>query len=148
MLEIYRRLRPGEPPTVEASETLINNLFFDPRRYDLSVVGRYKFNKKLALWARAADRALVDPVVHPATGELLFEPGHVLTRPELRDLDAIGVNEVVVDVEGQALRIFSNHMCDLGRYVDFDPEAECGIKERVRFSVLQELLEQYEGEEL
>ncbi|MBD5149276.1 MAG: DNA-directed RNA polymerase subunit beta, partial [Oscillibacter sp.] len=148
LLEIYRKLRPGEPPTVDSAETLINGLFFDPRRYDLSTVGRYKFNKKLALWVRAAERTLVDPVVHPATGELLYEPGHVLTRNELRELDAIGVNEVTVDVDGQALRIFSNHMCDLSRYVDFDPVAECGIKERVRFSVLQELLEQYEGDEL
>ncbi len=148
LLEIYRKLRPGEPPTVDSAETLINGLFFDSRRYDLSTVGRYKFNKKLALWVRAAERTLVDPVVHPATGELLYEPGHVLTRNELRELDAIGVNEVTVDVDGQPLRIFSNHMCDMSRYVDFDPAAECGIKERVRFSVLQELLEQYEGDDL
>ena len=148
LLEIYRKLRPGEPPTVDSAENLLNGLFFDPRRYDLSTVGRYKFNKKLALWARAAERTLVEPVVHPATGELLHEPGHVLTRAELRELDAIGVNEVIVDVDGQPLRIFSNHMCDMSRYVDFDPAAECGIKERVRFSVLQELLEQYEGDDL
>ena len=89
MLEIYRRLRPGEPPTVEAAETLMNNLFFDPRRYDLSVVGRYKFNKKLALWVRAAERRLAAPVVHPATGEVLYEEGHLLTRNEARELDAI-----------------------------------------------------------
>ena len=148
LLEIYRKLRPGEPPTVDSAETLIRNLFFDPRRYDLSMVGRYKFNKKLALWVRASGRALVEPVVHPATGEILYEPGHTLTRAETQELDAIGVNEVVVDVDGKPLKIFSNHMCDLKRYVDFDPEAECGIKERVRFSVLQELLEQYSGEDL
>ena len=148
LLEIYRKLRPGEPPTVDSAETLINNLFFDPRRYDLSTVGRYKFNKKLALWVRAAERTLVEPVVHPATGEILHEPGHVLTRGEARELDAVGVNEVIVDVDGKPMKLFSNHMCDLASYVDFDPQAECGIKERVRFSVLQELLEQYSGEEL
>ena len=148
LLEIYRKLRPGEPPTVDSAETLIRNLFFDPRRYDLSMVGRYKFNKKLALWVRASGHALVEPVVHPATGEILYEPGHTLTRAETQELDAIGVNEVVVDVDGKPLKIFSNHMCDLKHYVDFDPEAECGIKERVRFSVLQELLEQYSGEDL
>ena len=148
LLEIYRKLRPGEPPTVDSAETLIRNLFFDPRRYDLSMVGRYKFNKKLSLWVRASGRTLVEPVVHPATGEILHEPGHVLTRAEAGELDAIGVNEVIVDVDGKPLKIFSNHMCDLRRYVDFDPEAECGIKERVRFSVLQELLEQYTGEDL
>ena len=148
LLEIYRKLRPGEPPTVDSAEALINNLFFDPRRYDLSMVGRYKFNKKLALWVRTAERTLLEPVVHPATGEILHEPGHVLSRNEARELDAIGVNEVVVDVDGKPMKIFSNHMCDLSSYVDFDPLAECGIKERVRFSVLQELLGQYQGAEL
>jgi len=148
LLEIYRKLRPGEPPTVDSAETLIHNLFFDPRRYDLSIVGRYKFNKKLALWVRAADRTLMAPVAHPATGEILYEEGHVLRRSEARELDELGVNELIVEVDGKPLKIFSNHMCDLSRYVDFDPLAECGIKERVRFAVLQELLEQYEGEEL
>ena len=148
LLEIYRKLRPGEPPTVDSAQVLIDNLFFDPRRYDLSMVGRYKFNKKLALWARVSNQKLVYPVAHPVTGELLFEDGHVLTREEARELDAIGVNEITVDVDGTPLKIFSNHMCDLSRYVDFDPLKECGIKERVRFDVLQELLGQYEGEEL
>ena len=148
LLEIYRKLRPGEPPTVDSAETLLNNLFFDPRRYDLSMVGRYKFNKKLALWVRASDRRLLAPVAHPATGEILYEEGHVLTRAEAYELDAIGVNEVTIDVDGKSMKVFSNHMCDLSRYVDFDPLAECGIKERVRFSVLQELLAKYEGEEL
>ena len=132
LLEIYRKLRPGEPPTVDSSETLIHNLFFDPRRYDLSMVGRYKFNKKLALWVRAAEHKLLAPVAHPATGEILYEEGHVLTRAEARELDAIGVNEVTIEVDGKAMKVFSNHMCDLDRYVDFDPLAECGIKERVR----------------
>ena len=148
MLEIYRRLRPGEPPTVEASETLIHNLFFDPRRYDLSTVGRYKFNKKLSLWQRVPGYKLVYPVAAPATGELLFDEGHLLTKDDARLLDAVGVAEVTIDVEGQPLRVMSNKMCDLSHYVDFDPLAECGIKERVRFDVLQELLSQYSGEEL
>ncbi|MBQ1834336.1 MAG: DNA-directed RNA polymerase subunit beta, partial [Oscillospiraceae bacterium] len=148
MLEIYRKLRPGEPPTVEACETLINNLFFDPRRYDLSMVGRYKYNKKLALSARIRDQKLATPVADPATGEILFDAGHIVTGDEAREMDAIGVNDVTIDVDGKPLRVFSNHMVDLSRFVDFDPVAECGIKERVRESVLQELLAQYEGEEL
>ena len=148
MLEIYRRLRPGEPPTVEASETLIHNLFFDPRRYDLSTVGRYKFNKKLSLWQRVPGYKLVYPVADPATGEILFEDGHLLTKDDARLLDTVGVGEVTIDVEGAPLRVMSNKMCDLSHYVDFDPLAECGIKERVRFDVLQELLGQYSGEEL
>ncbi len=148
MLEIYRKLRPGEPPTVEACETLINNLFFDPRRYDLSMVGRYKYNKKLSLWARARGQKIVYPVADPRTGEIMFDAGHVLTDGEARELDAIGVNEVTIEVDGRPMRVFSNHMVDLSRFVDFDPLAECGIKERVRESVLKELLEQYSGEEL
>ena len=148
MLEIYRKLRPGEPPTVEACETLINNLFFDPRRYDLSMVGRYKYNKKLSLWARIRGQKLSFPIADPRTGEILFDAGHIVTDEEAREMDAIGVNDVTIEVDGRTMRVFSNHMVDLDRFVDFDPVAECGIKERVRESVLKELLEQYSGEEL
>ena len=148
MMELYLKLRPCEPPTVEAAETLMNNLFFDARRYDLSVVGRYKFNKKLSLWQRVTGCKLVYPVADPATGEILFEDGHVLTKEEARLLDAVGVGEVTIEADGAPLRVMSNKMCDLSHYVDFDPLAECGIKERVRFEVLQELLGQYSGEEL
>mgnify|MGYP003287689142 FL=1 len=148
MLEIYRKLRPGEPPTVEACETLINNLFFDPRRYDLSMVGRYKYNKKLSLWVRIRGQKLSFPVADPRTGEILFDAGHIVTDEEAREMDAIGVNDVTIEVDGRTMRVFSNHMVDLDRFVDFDPVAECGIKERVRESVLKELLEQYSGEEL
>ena len=148
MLEIYRKLRPGEPPTVEACETLINNLFFDPRRYDLSMVGRYKYNKKLSLWARIRGQKLSFPVADRRTGEILFDAGHIVTDEEAREMDAIGVNDVTIEVDGRTMRVFSNHMVDLDRFVDFDPVAKCGIKERVRESVLKELLEQYSGEEL
>ena len=148
MLEIYRKLRPGEPPTVEASESLIKNLFFDPRRYDLSMVGRYKFNKKLSLWTRIHGQKLAYPVADPRTGEILFDAGHVMTSDEARELDAIGVNDVTLDLDGKTLRVFSNNMVDLSRFVDFDPVAECGIKECVCKSVLEELLAKYEGEEL
>ena len=149
MLEIYRKLRPGEPPTVDSAETLVHNLFFDPRRYDLSVVGRYKFNKKLTLWARCRGQKLAAPVADPATGELLFEEGHVLTGDECRMLDTVGVGEVQIALDdNNAIRVFTNRMCDMAHYVDFDPLEKCGIKERVRYDVLQELLSQYEGEEL
>ena len=148
MCEIYRKLRPGEPPTVDSCRTLIDGMFFDQRRYDLSIVGRYKFNKKLALWHRIHDRKLVYPVADPMTGEILFDAGHVLTADEAKRLDAIGVNEVTIDVEGTAVKVFSNHMVDMDVYVDFDPLEKCGIKERVRFEVLKELLENFSGEEL
>ena len=149
LLEIYRKLRPGEPPTVDSAETLVNNLFFDPRRYDLSTVGRYKFNKKLSLWTRCRGQKLAMPVANPATGEIMHDAGHVLTGQECRELDAIGVSEVTVELDsGATVKVFTNKMCDMSRYVDFDPLAECGIKERVRYDVLQELISQYSGEEL
>ena len=149
MLEIYRKQRPGEPPTLDSAENLMQGLFFDPRRYDLSTVGRYKFNKKLTLWAQAKGQKLAEPVADPATGELLLEEGHVLSGDDCRTLDAIGVGMVKVRLEnGDIIRIFTNRMCDMSRYVDFDPKACCGIKERVRFDVLQELMGQYQGEEL
>ncbi|MEJ5965618.1 DNA-directed RNA polymerase subunit beta [Flavonifractor porci] len=148
LLEIYRKLRPGEPPTVDSAESLLNALFFDPRRYDLSAVGRYKFNKKLAIWTRLSGQKLAMPVVDPTTGEILAEPGEVLTRERARELEAKGVNEAILDLDGGVqLKVFSNNMVDMAGFVDFDP-AECGITEKVRFSVLQELLQNYSGEEL
>ena len=147
ILEIYRKLRPGEPPTVEAGETLLNNLFFDPHRYDLSIVGRYKFNKKLSLRGRVSGCRLVYPAADPVTGEILFDQGHLLSKEDAQLLDAVGVPEVTVEYNGQNIKVTSNRMCDLDRYVSFDPLAECGIKERVRFEVLQELLAQYGSDE-
>ena len=147
ILEIYRKLRPGEPPTVEAGETLLNNLFFDPHRYDLSIVGRYKFNKKLSLWGRVSGCRLVYPAADPATGEILFDQGHLLSKEDAQLLDAAGVPEVTVEYNGQNIKVTSNRMCDLSRYVSFDPLAECGIKERVRYEVLQDLLAQYGSDE-
>ena len=149
MLEIYRKLRPGEPPTLDSAETLLQNLFFDPRRYDLSTVGRYKFNKKLTFWTRAKGQKLAVPVADPATGEILFEDGHVLTADDCTLMDTVGVPEVSVTLDsGDTIRIFTNKMCDMRHYVDFDPRELCGIKERVRFDVLQELLGKYSGDEL
>ena len=149
MLEIYRKLRPGEPPTLDSAETLLQNLFFDPRRYDLSTVGRYKFNKKLTFWTRAKGQKLAMPVADPATGEILFEDGHVLTADDCTLMDTVGVPEISVTLDsGDTIRIFTNKMCDMRHYVDFDPRELCGIKERVRFDVLQELLGKYSGDEL
>ena len=147
LLEIYRKLRPGDPPTVESSETLLDGLFFDRRRYDISNVGRYKFNKKLSLYPRIAGFMLAEPVIDPLTGELLFEEGHVLTRDEARQIDAAGVVAVVLNVDGKLVRVFSNGFVDMDRFVDFDP-AEVGVTEKVRGNVLRGLLQQYEGEAL
>ena len=146
LLEIYRKLRPGEPPTVDSSESLLNALFFDPRRYDLSAVGRYKFNKKLAIWGRLNGQKLAQPIADPMTGEIIAEAGEVLTRERAREIEAKGVNEAVIDLEGTLIKVFSNDMVDAKGFLPFDP-AECGVTEKVYFPLLRELLEQYEGDE-
>ena len=152
MLEIYRKLRPGEPPTVDSAESLMNSLFFDPRRYDLSGVGRYKFNKKLTIWTRLAGQKLGAPVADPATGEIVAEAGEVLTRERARELDDLGVNEAVVEVDDlhtgvHMVKVFSNGMVDMSKFVDFDP-AKAGVTEKVCRRVLQELLDKREADAL
>ena len=147
LLEIYRKLRPGEPPTVDSAESLLNGLFFDPRRYDLSAVGRYKFNKKMAMGSRLSGHTLAMPVADPRTGEIIAEAGENLTRERAREQEDRGVNEAVLDVDGKLVKVFANNMVDMKNFVDFDPE-ECGITEKVSFPVLCQLLEQYSGEEL
>ncbi|MBR4232675.1 MAG: DNA-directed RNA polymerase subunit beta [Oscillospiraceae bacterium] len=147
LIELYKRLRPGDPPTVDSSETLLRNLFFDPRRYDISTVGRYKFNKKLSIWHRLNGKTLARPVADPMTGEILAEAGELLSRERAEELDARGVNDAWISVDGREVKVFSNGMAPLGSFVDFDPE-ELGIKEKVRLVVLKTLMEQYSGEEL
>ena len=158
LLEIYKKLRPGDPPTVESSETLLENLFFDHRRYDISNVGRYKFNKKLALYPRVAGYALAEPVADPMTGEIIADAGETLTRERVRELEKKGVNAVRLTVgENETVRVFSNGMVDAADFVHFsDDDAEnrriikeeLGLRERVRFILLRQYMEQYEGEEL
>ncbi|MCD8382910.1 MAG: DNA-directed RNA polymerase subunit beta [Clostridiales bacterium] len=147
MLEIYRKLRPGEPPTVDSCESLMEALLFDPRRYDLSEVGRYKFNKKLDIARRLSGQTLAAPIADPWTGELLAEAGETLTRERAQALAARGVNEALIDVEGVTVKVFANNVVDMSSFVDFDP-AEAGVTERVRVSVLKDLLDKYSGEEL
>ena len=144
MLEIYRKLRPGEPPTLDSAETLLNATFYDPRRYDLSAVGRYKFNKKMALWTRLSGRTLALPVADPRTGEIIAEAGETLTRERAKELDNAGVNEAVLDVDGKQVKVFANNMVDMKNFVDFDPEV-CGVTEMVFFPVLCQLLDRRGG---
>ena len=146
MLEIYRKLRPGEPPTVDSCESLMQSLLFDARRYDLSAVGRYKFNKKLDIANRLTNHILAAPLVDPWTGEILADAGETITRERARELADRGVNEALLDVEGTLVKVFANNMVDMSKYVNFDPE-ECGVTERVRISVLKELLEEYADDE-
>ena len=150
LLEVYRKLRPGEPLTVENSQQHLESLFFDPRRYDLSRVGRYKYNKKLGIANRLAGCRLSRPLVDPLTGEVLNEAGDLIGRARAIELEDAGVSVayVVVDDHGESreIKIISNGMVDIGRFVDFDC-GELGIHERVRFSILQEILENNESEE-
>ena len=147
LLEIYRKLRPGDPPTVESSETLLDGLFFDRRRYDLFSVGRYKFNKKLGLAGRLIGHQLAAPVADPVTGELIAEPGEVFTRERAEYLDSCGVTDVMLRADGKDVRVFTNGMVDMAHFVDFDP-AEVGVHEKVRLIILRQLMEQYQGDEL
>ena len=143
LLEVYRKLRPGEPPTIETSEQHLHNLFFDARRYDISRVGRYKYNKKLALERRIAGMTLAEPAADPLTGEVLFEAGATLTRDDAALLDKKGVREVLVDVDGHKVKVISNNMVDAEDYVDLSKEEleELFINEKVRFSVITEIAE-------
>ena len=140
LLEIYRRLRPGEPPTVETAAAHLDALLFDAHRYDVSSVGRYKFNKKMDIWTRLSGQELAEPIADPMTGEILAMPGEIISRARAMELSAKGVNEAVLKVGDQQVKVFSNGMVDMAGFVDFDPK-EYGIKEKVCFRVLKEMLE-------
>jgi len=151
LIEIYKKLRPGEPPTIDSARTLINNLFFDPKRYDLSEVGRYKFNKKMAISKRIVGRKLTRPLIDPMTGEIVAEAGSTLNREEALRVERLGVNEAWVEAnDGHEVKVFANNMVWVHDFTDITAEEakEMGIKERVRFSVLKSILEESEGEDV
>jgi DNA-directed RNA polymerase subunit beta len=146
LLEVYRKLRPGEPPTVDSAQSHIDSLFFDPRRYDLSKVGRYKYNKKLAITPRIMGRIAARPVVDPLTGEMLAEPDTVLSRELAEKIGRCGVDTVYIKDGEREIKVFSNGMVDLKNFVQFDC-AELGINEKVRFAVLREILENCQNDD-
>ena len=144
LMEVFKRLRPGEPVTLESAQQLLDNLFFDPRRYDISRVGRYKYNKKLAIAARLAGCKLAEPVIAPLTGEILAEAGEVVTKAKAKE--RAGVMVAVADVEGKKVKIISNGMVDP---MDYVPEGvtkeellEAGINEKVRFQIITEIVDE------
>ena len=141
LFEVYRKLRPSEPPTIESAQSHLNGLFFDPRRYDLSRVGRYKYNKKLNLAGRIAGHALARPIVNPSTGEMMADAGVVVTRAMAEEMDDAGVTVAYLKLDDREVKVLSNGMVDIKKYVSFDAEAECNINERVRYAVLSEILE-------
>jgi len=147
LFEIYRKLRPSEPPTIESAQAHIHGLFFDPRRYDLSRVGRYKYNKKLRLEGRLVGQVLAQPVANPSTGEVMGEPGQTVTKEMADAMDDAGVTTVVVLLNEKEVKIISNGMVDIQKYVNFDAKEECGINERVCYRVLAEILETAQNDE-
>ena len=164
LIEVYKKLRPGEPPTVESAQSHLDMLFFDPRRYDLCKFGRYKYNKKLGISSRLTGRTLSRPVADPVSGEVLAEAGERLTHEKAAAIQQAGVTEAYLTVEskqyytnedGQTavrmvekeIKVLGNNMVDLAGYVDFDP-AEIGIRELVSMRVLREILDSTPAEEL
>ena len=150
LLEVYKKLRPGEPFTVEGAQQHIDGLFFDPARYDLSRVGRYKYNKKLALMPRALGRKLTAPAVDPISGEVVCDAGTVITREIGAELEKKGVFSVTVEIETEnglsEHTLYTNGMVNISDFVDFDC-AELGINEKVSLKVLRELMDKAENEE-
>ena len=144
--EIFRKLRPGEPIQVDAALTLINNFFFDPKRYDIAPVGRYKFDKKLAISERIANRRLAAPVVSTISGELLFEEGHVITPEEALEIEYAAVNEVEIALDnGEVIKVFSNHTCWPEKIIG-DKLLDCGVREKVSTPVLLSIMEECGGD--
>ena len=164
LLETYRKLRPGEPATVDSATTLLNNLFFDAKRYDLARFGRYKYNKKLGIGSRLSGHLLSRPVVNPLTGEIIAEAGETLSYVRAMEIEQAGVSEAFVKVEvkefvvdpatgelttkleEREVKIIGNCMVDIAGYVDFDA-AELGVNEKVSFPILKQILEESNGEE-
>ncbi len=146
LVDLYKKLRPGEPATSEGAISHIDNLFFNERTYDLTRVGRYKYNKKLALAGRLAGRYITRPISDPLTGELLADAGDFINKEKAEQIQNSGVYEAYINVDEQEYRIFSNGMVDMSNFVSFDPET-VGVKEWVKFSVLADILDKCETEE-
>ncbi len=144
LLEVYRKLRPGEPPTLETAQSQLDALFFDPHRYDISRVGRYKYNKKLAISDRIAGYRAAEMIISPATGELLCEEGELITKEKAYEIEQAGVKKAYIDLEGTKLCVISNGMVDIGTYFPrFTKEQleEAAINEKVSFAPLKELVD-------
>ena len=147
LIEVYKRIRPGEPPTVESAESLLNAVFFDARRYDLARVGRYKFNKKLAFENRIVGSVLAEDVVDTQTGEIVAEAGTEITTELAKELQDLAIHAVYVTVENRKVKVLSNLFVNINKYVDIDAKS-AGIYERVYYPALMDLMEEYSGEEL
>ena len=145
LLEIYKRLRPGEPPTVDSAVSLIDSLFFDAKRYDLSRVGRYKFNKKLAINLRLINQIAATDIINPTTGEVMVEQGQKISRNMAEAIQNVGINSVDILVEDRVLRVIGNHFVDIHKFVSFDI-SDLNIREAVHYPTLMEILQNYDDE--
>ena len=146
LLEVYRKLKPGEPPTVDSAKSHLQMLFFDARRYEISRVGRFKYNKKLAISERICGRVLANAVANPLTGEVLADKGETVSKEMAEKIERCGVDTVHLDVDGREVKVISNGMVDISDFVDFDC-TELGINEKVRFSIINEILDNFDDEE-
>ncbi len=147
LVEVYKRLRPGEPPTVESSMSLLDSLFFDPRRYDLSKVGRYKFNKKLALYSRIMGHIAAEDVVDPNTGEIIADADKKIDRETAMKIQNAGINDVFVLVDGKKIKVTGNHFVDVHKQNIKYRIDDLNIKEMVYYPVLKEILESSSSED-
>ena len=144
--EIYKKIRPGEPPTVESATTLLNNFFFDPRRYDIASVGRYKFDKKLAISSRIAGYKLAEPAVSPVTGEVLFDEGTFVTEEIALQIERACINEIRILLEGgYVLKVLSNNTIEPEHLIGCDLK-DCGVNERAQIPVLLEIINACDGD--
>ena len=147
LIEIYKKLRPGEPPTVESASSLLNALFFDAKRYDLAKVGRYKFNKKLALCYRIMNKISAEDVVNPETGEVFVKAGEKISYEVAKNIQNAGINVVTLLVEDEkVVKVIGNNFVDIKAHIDFDID-DLNIKEKVHYPTLKEILEAYSDEE-
>ncbi len=140
LIEIYKRLRPGEPPTVDSAKNLINSLFFDAKRYDLAKFGRFKFNKKLAISNLINGHVAAENIISVETGEILVAEGELIDRKKAEEVQNSGVNIVYLLVEGKPIKVIGNNTVDIREYIDFDV-SDIGITEKVQYAVLKEILD-------
>ena len=147
LVEIYKKLRPGEPPTVESASSLINALFFDAKRYDLAKVGRYKFNKKLALAYRIMNRVAYDDIINPETGEVFVKADEKISYDDAWKIQNSGINAVTIKTdEDRKVKVIGNNFVDIKAHIDFDID-DLNIKEKVHYPTLKEILDEYSDEE-
>lgn len=147
LIEVYKKLRPSEPPTLDSAKAHLEMLLFDERRYDISRVGRYKYNKKLNLMGRILGNVLAQPVANPMTGEIILDKGETVTYEKALEIEKSGAHAVYILKEEKEIKVISNGMVEINDFINFDAHKECGIREKVSFRVLCEILESCDSDD-